>query len=517
MALLIDSYSSARYIPPPPPPAPLLQPPPSLAVKRAPIELPYSPFLPTSTPGTNATSFSDSVKGQQPQPDTDLDLALMSSDVYEVEGKPVRVDELAAHGWNRLEPDAAGVYTSPDGRTFQPSVPLENTDSGLRAAVYANADGQVVLAYAGTNDFPDVVGADAGQAFGIDSAQYNQAITLAKEAKAAFGDNVVFTGHSLGGGLASAASLATGNAAVTFNAAGLSNDTLRGLGFNPHDARELGESGQIRRYNIDGDPLTTAQQDVGILEGAPDAVGFELNLDHPNGAPDLTQLSPLGSTLAGAFVTDAHGGDTVVDAVRNIRTNPPTAAPSLTGDLYGTTLEIREAATETVLDFAGDVGDEFAGLLGDAYDVGYDFGGDLKDVVNNDYAKGDYVEGTFNLAGDVAEGGLNLAGDVANGAFDLVGDGFEGTGEFAGDVIRDFGELVGLKDAGEAVGGFVEDAGQLLGDVADGAGDVAETVFDGLGTAAEATVDFVGDVGQGVADGAEWVGDKVSSVMPWNW
>ena len=36
-------------------------------------------------------------------------------------------------------------------------------------------------------------------------------------------------GHSLGGGLASAAMLATGAPGVTFNAAGLSDNTLRSL------------------------------------------------------------------------------------------------------------------------------------------------------------------------------------------------------------------------------------------------------------------------------------------------
>src|SRR3546814_20059195 len=92
----------------------------------------------------------------------------------------------------------------------------------------------------------------------METQQYNPAVELAKEAEVAFGDgNVVFAGHSLGGGLASAAALSVDASAVTFNAAGLSNETLRDLGLNPNAARsELADSGQVRRYVVNGDPLT---------------------------------------------------------------------------------------------------------------------------------------------------------------------------------------------------------------------------------------------------------------------
>lgn len=66
--------------------------------------------------------------------------------------------------------------------------------------------------------------------------------------------------------------LAMGEPGVTFNAAGLSDSTLRSLkpGKTPHAIRkELAGSGQIRRYNVEGALLTG-------LQGAmltPDAVG----------------------------------------------------------------------------------------------------------------------------------------------------------------------------------------------------------------------------------------------------
>ena len=90
-------------------------------------------------------------------------------------------------------------------------------------------------------------------------------------------------GHSLGGGLASAAMLAMGEPGVTFNAAGLSDSTLRSLkpGKTPHAIREeLAGSGQIRRYNVEGALLTGLQ---GAML-ASDAVGHELRLAASRGA-----------------------------------------------------------------------------------------------------------------------------------------------------------------------------------------------------------------------------------------
>src|SRR3546814_12797552 len=87
---------------------------------------------------------------------------------------------------------------------------------------------------------------------GFETGQYSDAIALAQRAEQVFGEgNVVVTGHSLGGGLASAAALATGASGVTFNAAGLSNETLESLGFNPNAVRDsVSDSGQLRRYIV---------------------------------------------------------------------------------------------------------------------------------------------------------------------------------------------------------------------------------------------------------------------------
>ena len=166
---------------------------------------------------------------------------------------------------------------------------LRNGKSGFDAAIYRNDQGQYVVAFRGTDQWFGPEGADikanGGQALGLTTEQYKQAITLAQSAVDAFGKgNVIFTGHSLGGGLASAAMLATGAPGVTFNAAGLSDNTLRSLnpGKTPNAIREeLAGSGQIRRYNVEGELLTGLQQGAML---APDAVGHELRLAAPRGA-----------------------------------------------------------------------------------------------------------------------------------------------------------------------------------------------------------------------------------------
>src|SRR3546814_19765095 len=108
---------------------------------------------------------------------------------------------------------------------------LLSTSNGFDAAIYQNDQGQYVVAYRGTDNWgvanPGDADDNALQGMGFETGQYSDAIALAQRAEQVFGEgNVVVTGHSLGGGLASAAALATGASGATFHAAGLSNETL---------------------------------------------------------------------------------------------------------------------------------------------------------------------------------------------------------------------------------------------------------------------------------------------------
>jgi len=103
--------------------------------------------------------------------------------------------------------------------------------TGLQAALFVNQDtGHHVLAFAGTDPSSWANWkANLRQAFGRRSAQYEQGIDLAVGYHESTGGNIHFTGHSLGGGIASASAIVTGGSATVFNAAGVHTNTLRGF------------------------------------------------------------------------------------------------------------------------------------------------------------------------------------------------------------------------------------------------------------------------------------------------
>ena len=193
------------------------------------------------------------------------------------------------------------------------NVAFFNSSSSERFAVgqfgtgsYTDGDGRYVVAYAGT-EFTS--GKDwlnnIQQGLGLKSKAYDQAIALGQQAVKAFGDgNVVFTGHSLGGGEASAAAAVTGQPAVTFNAAGINGNTLSRYGVSLDQASDAAGNGQIRRYNVENDILTNAQQ--GGLSGLalPDAIGYEITLENPNTIED-----PVRAHMSGTVVSAMESRD----------------------------------------------------------------------------------------------------------------------------------------------------------------------------------------------------------------
>ncbi len=184
------------------------------------------------------------------------------------------------------------VYRFPDGKQWQVADVQDDQKTGFRAVALKSTDPndkRVIVAYAGTRDGKDWKN-NIQQGLGLPSKQYSQAVDFAKKWKAAEGNNVILTGHSLGGGLASYASIKSGLRATAINSAPLA---LNHLGLNPLAAR------RITQYYVPGEALSVLNKanplDVrpgnqiavrgkdSILD--PRSVGSNHALDHT--APDV--------------------------------------------------------------------------------------------------------------------------------------------------------------------------------------------------------------------------------------
>lgn len=136
-------------------------------------------------------------------------------------------------------------------------------ESGFKASLYYNEkENLYILAFTGTENLKDWI-TDIRQGIGLDDkkrGQYRKAIELADKVQEYAGQkNLIITGHSLGGGLASIASVATGCNAYTFNAAGLHPKTLKDQELSPNSM------GQIQAYYSTDDPLNMIQNNRSIL------------------------------------------------------------------------------------------------------------------------------------------------------------------------------------------------------------------------------------------------------------
>jgi hypothetical protein len=176
-----------------------------------------------------------------------------------------------------------------------------NTGQGLKSALYEReiTSGkdkgklEYVYATAGTEDMTDAA-ADAAQVVAI-SIQYNQSVENARKISGVLGRSfeLTFVGHSLGGGEAAANAYATGRTAITFNAAGLSNQSISRYG--------LHMNAKIEAYVMCTDPLNLIQNKL-------------KNLPNVNGK--INYLWPVNESS----VINGHSMDNVLNSmgVKNI-------------------------------------------------------------------------------------------------------------------------------------------------------------------------------------------------------
>jgi hypothetical protein len=133
------------------------------------------------------------------------------------------------------------------------------------------------------------------QGLGLQSDYYENAVGIGN----AIGDTgnasgVHMTGHSLGGGMASAASSASGSDGTTFNSAGLNTSTVEKYGGQDHPT-------DINAYRVENELLT------GIQEQGPKGTLAAASVGQVLGGPTGAALGGLGKILVSAIAPDAVG------------------------------------------------------------------------------------------------------------------------------------------------------------------------------------------------------------------
>lgn len=176
-------------------------------------------------------------------------------------GNPVKF--IDPYGEEPTSKEAAYIADHVYGKTdeliggWQPYY-MNSNSNGLQYGIYQremeNGDMEYVLAFAGTNDYKDIQ-QDISQFLGTGSAsQYGDAVSLGRQFASLYdGYEKTIVGHSLGGGLATAASMSTDIPAITFNPAAMTEHTKAQLGI------QNVVSANVTNYVVAGEPLSVLQ------------------------------------------------------------------------------------------------------------------------------------------------------------------------------------------------------------------------------------------------------------------
>lgn len=547
------------------------------------------------------STLSQTASGTQAQP-FDVTLSQLATAVYEqrkVDGELITTRGTPPDGWSAVTDQQLterGV-TDPQAWRLQHlgfnDTVLTNPQE-FRAQVYTDGQGNYVLSYRGTAEGGADWDNNFRQGLGFETADGDKfsvtAVNTAVEFERVFGNNpsgdstnLAITGHSQGGGLATVGSLASGVPAVTFDASGVHPNTWDRLGIDPQGARNIAEGGQIRAYSLSGDALTRAQDSwiTGLV--APDALGTQIVVDPAsrdehnmftnygeiekidnrelvNTGVELardpltgTLLSAPVGLLGGGFVggllggpggalLGAGGGTLLAPIVTVGGGNVAYAAISHSPNaLTNAMIENQpwQPGYENPSSWTRDLQNLLPDTLKDDYARNTnDFVTDIGNVVDTDFANGNYVRGGYRIAGDLAEGFFNSTGDtldagidgvggltntlidgagrLGNDGIDWVGNGVQSLGDSGAQGLRDLGNTVGLPGVGNFAGDVVQNGGRIANQGIDLIGDGVQIGADALGTAANVTIDVLGDGVELVADGfgqaAEFTADVTGTV-----
>lgn len=185
-----------------------------------------------------------------------VERARLAEDVYNVgQGDP-------PEGWERVSAEELKKLgmtkdTFPQlGKNFR----LSQYGDGFYPELYkmkADVFGEehFVLSFRGTQGVKDGA-ADVMQAFGGETDQYTRAVRTAQKLKRVMGDKLDITGHSMGGGMATAAGIVTGSHVYAIDPAGVHPATLERFG--KEYTRKLADR-HVQNYVAEGEFLDTLQ------------------------------------------------------------------------------------------------------------------------------------------------------------------------------------------------------------------------------------------------------------------
>ncbi len=167
-----------------------------------------------------------------------FELALMSECAYQL------IKQFCGLNWEAVDMEMMGI----DEHEYQ--------DAVYSASLFYNPfKDEYVLAYRGTDNLSDIP-TNLLQAGGMSVSQYQKAVSLAEKVSAAVGSaRLTFTGHSLGGGLATAAAAKVHELAVVFNPAALQKWTASKLGLDDEFANNW-----VQVTTMKDDIVTLAQK-----------------------------------------------------------------------------------------------------------------------------------------------------------------------------------------------------------------------------------------------------------------
>ena len=189
------------------------------------------------------------------------------------------------------------------------------SDGGFDAQLYFDpVEQRHILSFRGTDGVGDDWTTNFAQARGQYARQYDLAQELALDLDGhANVQNLTFTGHSLGGVLATIAALATQRQASIFNAAAVQPQTATNYGL---DIAYANSDSYINHVHTRSDPLTRVQNLADDVDYSP------------------TSRGPNGNTIVHADIQSVHGNNTQIPNpdvpwVNNQHANAPTPVQGL--------------------------------------------------------------------------------------------------------------------------------------------------------------------------------------------